>query len=109
LDIADRVVAKIAARAASEVAGVEVPNAGGLRELVGSGVPKAQADVDGTTAAVTVVVAIDYPLPIFDTAAEIRRQVVARLAELAGMDRVDVRVEVAELTVSRRSTGRRVE
>jgi uncharacterized alkaline shock family protein YloU len=109
LDIADRVVAKIAGRAASEVPGVQVPNAGGLRDLVGSGMPKVQADVDGTTAAVTVVVAIDYPLPVFDTAAEIRRQVTSRLADLAGIDRVDVRVEVAELIVSRRSTGRRVE
>jgi uncharacterized alkaline shock family protein YloU len=109
LDIADRVVAKIAGRAASEVPGVQVPNAGGLRDLVGTGMPKVQAEVDDTSAAVTIVVAIDYPLPVFDTAAEIRRQVTSRLAELAGLQRVDVRVEVDELTVSARSTGRRVE
>jgi uncharacterized alkaline shock family protein YloU len=108
LDIADRVVAKIAGRAAAEVAGVEVPNMGGLRDLVGSATPKVQADVDGRTASVTVVVAIDYPLPVFDTAAEVRRQVTVRLADLAGIDRVDVRVEVAELTVSSRPTGPRV-
>lgn len=109
LDIADRVVAKIAGRAASEVPGVQVPNAGGLRDLVGSGMPKVQAEVDGVTAAVTIVVAIDYPLPVFDTAAEIRRLVTSRLSELAGLQLVEVRVEVDELTVSARSTGRRVE
>jgi uncharacterized alkaline shock family protein YloU len=108
LDIADRVVAKIAGRAASEVAGVEVPNSGGLRDLVGTATPKVQADVDGTTAAVTIVVAIDYPLPVFDTAAEVRRQVTRRLADLAGIERVEVRVEVTELFVSRRRTGPRV-
>jgi uncharacterized alkaline shock family protein YloU len=108
LDIADRVVAKIAGRAAGEVAGVEVPNVGGLRDLVGTATPKVQADVDGHTAAVTVVVAIDYPLPVYDTAAEVRRRVTERLAELAGIDRVDVRIEIDELFVSRRSNAPRV-
>ena len=108
LDIADRVVAKIAGRAATEVDGVQVPNAGGLRDLVGSATPKVQADVEGTTAALTVVVAIDYPLPVFDTAAEVRRRVTARLGELAGMDRVEVRVEVNELTTSSRAAHPRV-
>ncbi len=105
LDIADRVVAKIAGRAAAEVAGVEVPNVGGLRDLVGTSTPKVHAEVDGNTAAVTVEVAIDYPLPVFDTAAVVRRQVIRRLADLAGMERVDVRIEVADLTVARRGAA----
>jgi uncharacterized alkaline shock family protein YloU len=108
LDIAERVVVKIAGRAAAEVDGVQVPNAGGLRDLVGSATPKVQADVEGSAAAVTVVVAIDYPLPVFDTAAEVRRRVTVRLGELAGMDRVEVRVEVNELTTSARGAHPRV-
>ena len=108
LDIADRVVVKVAGRAASEVDGVQVPNVGGLRDLVGSGTPKVQAKVDGHAASVTVVVAIDYPLPVFDTAAEVRRRVMVRLGELAGMDRVEVRVEVNELTTLARGGHPRV-
>ncbi len=99
---------KVAGRAASEVDGVQVPNTGGLRDLVGSGTPKVQAKVDGHAASVTVVVAIDYPLPVFDTADEVRRQVTARLGELAGMDRVEVRIEVNELTTSARAAHPRV-
>jgi uncharacterized alkaline shock family protein YloU len=108
LTIRDRVVAKITGRAAGEVDGVEVRTAGGLRSLLGSTAPDVDADVDGTTASVNVTVVIDYPLPVFDTAAEIRRQVALRLAEYAGMDNVEIQVEIAGLAVGGRTTGPRV-
>ncbi len=42
LAIADRVVAKIAGRAASEIDGVEVPTAGGLGDLLAQTLPESK-------------------------------------------------------------------
>jgi uncharacterized alkaline shock family protein YloU len=109
LNIAERVVAKIAGRAAAEVDGVDIRAAGGLGQLFGRTTPDVDAKLDGTTAAVTVTVAVAYPRPVFDTAAQVRRRVVTRLVELAGLDQVAVRVEIAELVVdASRATGPRV-
>ncbi len=105
LDIADRVVAKIAGRAAAEISGVEVPTAGGIRDR---GAPKVEAHLDDNAATVSVVIAVDYPMPVFGTADEVRRRVAGRLAEFAGIHRVDVRVEVDELFVARKSNTPRV-
>jgi uncharacterized alkaline shock family protein YloU len=97
-DIADRVVAKIAGRAAGEVDGVQHVAGRGLGRLFRpSSDPAADARLKGGAATVEVTVGVVYPRPVWDTAAEVRRHVTRRLAELAGVEDVKVRVEVAEL------------
>jgi uncharacterized alkaline shock family protein YloU len=109
LAIADRVVAKIAGRAATEVDDVDIRTAKGVGHLFGGNTLDVDAKVDGGTATVTVTVAVAYPSPVYDTAARVRRQVKARLVELAGLNQVEVRVEIAELAVGLgRTAGPRV-
>lgn len=92
--IADRVVAKVAAQAASEV-----EHAAGLRRsLVGRtlGAPRVRAavDVDGRVAAVKLDLAVDYPSPVRRVTRDVRRHVTERVATLCGMqvDHVDITV-----------------
>ncbi len=55
-----------------------------------------------------VAVTVEYPRPVFDTAAQVRRRVATRLAELAGIDKANVRIEITELTLDARPSVRRV-
>lgn len=92
--IADRVVAKVAAQAATEV-----EHAAGLRRsLVGRnlGTPRVRADVDvdGRVAAVELDLAVDYPSPVRQVTRDVRRHVTERVGTLCGMqvDHVDITV-----------------
>ncbi|MEV6221196.1 Asp23/Gls24 family envelope stress response protein [Nocardia fluminea] len=79
--IDERVVRRIAARAATEVAGVQSP-------------VQVSAQVVGTGATLRVQLPIRYPLPIARVTEQCRAHLIARTEELTGMivPRVDIEV-----------------
>ncbi|MEU3986467.1 hypothetical protein AB0F77_41495 [Streptomyces sp. NPDC026672] len=86
--IADRVVAKIAARAAREALGA----------LPGEAAPPhATVVVHHDSARVRVHLELGYPSDIGARCAAVRRQVVERVGALVGMDVPEVAVEVERL------------
>jgi uncharacterized alkaline shock family protein YloU len=98
LSIADRVVEKIAARAALEVDGV-----GGVpRRILGRRagpavpglLPRVRARVDGPIAVLSMSISVRYPTPVSQVAAGVRAQVAARLSELCGLDAAAVHIDV---------------
>ncbi|MFJ8543569.1 Asp23/Gls24 family envelope stress response protein [Streptomyces sp. NPDC093586] len=86
--IADRVVAKIAARAAREALGVLHPDAER---------PYATVVVHHDTARVRVHVELDYPCDIGARCGQVRHHVVQQVRGLAGMAVPEVGVEVERL------------
>ncbi|MFF0746078.1 hypothetical protein ACFYVL_37360 [Streptomyces sp. NPDC004111] len=88
LRIADRVVAKIAGRAAREV--LDAPPEEG-------GAPHAEVAVRDGVARVRLGVELGYPADIAGQCARVRRQVVSRVSELAGMEVPEVTVTVERL------------
>ena len=111
--LADRVVNKIASRAASEIDGVGsaaprllgVPlTAPGLDRLGRrtddlKALPTVVAQVDGRRVFVTVTVSVAYPQPLQDTARQVRERVCERLTELTGLEVAQVDVQVSALVV----------
>ncbi|MFJ8076146.1 hypothetical protein ACIQ7Q_19900 [Streptomyces sp. NPDC096176] len=87
-NIADRVVAKIAARAAREA----LP---GVPE--GGAPPHAMVVVHHDTARVRVSLELDYPSDIGAQCGAVRRQVIERVRTLAGMEVPEVAVQVERL------------
>jgi uncharacterized alkaline shock family protein YloU len=86
--IADRVVAKIAAQAAKEA--IEEPPKEGAA-------PRATVTVHRDTARVRVSLELRYPSDIGRQCGGVRRRVVERVGELAGMDVAEVAVQVERL------------
>ncbi|MGW8380540.1 Asp23/Gls24 family envelope stress response protein [Streptomyces sp. ODS28] len=94
--IADRVLAKIAAQAAREALRAE-RGTGPPAPLRGRQGPRATVSVQGEKARVRVVVELGYPSDIGAQCAAVRRQVAARVGELAGTEVREVAVEVERL------------
>ncbi|GED87788.1 hypothetical protein TNCT6_48730 [Streptomyces sp. 6-11-2] len=86
--IADRVVAKIAARAAREALGDLPPDAAP---------PHATVVVRHDVARVRIVLDLAYPSDIGASCREVRRQVVERVGALVGMQVPEVAVRVERL------------
>ena len=86
--IADRVVAKVAARAAREALGPLHPDAAR---------PYATVDVHHDTAHVRVHLELDYPCDIGARCREVRQHVVERVVALVGMEVSEVAVQVERL------------
>ncbi|MEU2153453.1 hypothetical protein ABZ532_00260 [Streptomyces sp. NPDC019396] len=86
--IADRVVAKIAARAAREALG-RVPE--------GCSPPHATVIVHHDHARIRISLELDYPSDIGAQCGAVRRRVAERVASLAGMEASEVAVEVERL------------
>ncbi|MFI6940679.1 Asp23/Gls24 family envelope stress response protein [Streptomyces sp. NPDC050418] len=84
--VADRVVEKIAARAAYEALTADVP-APGVR-------PRAAIRVRDTTVRVRITLDLGYPCDIGAQCAAVRRQVTERVEALAGMTVPEVAVRV---------------
>lgn len=104
LDLADRVVEKIAVRAALECAGVvstaedrsSVGDA--VQWVVRTDLPRAQAQVGTGATRVAVRIAVRWPCPLPATTAAVRARVGDQVARLTGL-RVDgVDVSVSALT-----------
>ncbi|MEJ5946632.1 Asp23/Gls24 family envelope stress response protein [Pseudokineococcus basanitobsidens] len=94
LDVADRVLERIARRAVGEVDGVAPSASGGLAGLLGSGYPSVEVQHAGGRVRVLVDVASLWPRPAASVAAGVREAVARRLSELAA-----VRVDAVQVTV----------
>lgn len=107
VSIDDRVVAKLAARAA-----VEIPDAGGAaprvlgRSLDGvlgardtslDSLPRATADVDGSLVVLGLRISVRWPASVPAVAAQVRQHVTDRVKELTALDVTEVTIEVTDL------------
>lgn len=93
LEIAGRVVQKVATIAAGEVRGV-VSTGSGFDQLLGHRYPNADATVAGARARIRVDIAVAWPYPLAPVCTQVRDHVSARVSELVGLtvDAVDVTV-----------------
>ena len=101
--IADKVVERLATRAALDVPGVLRHSAGPeVLSAVTTSWPQATADAAGERVSLKVSIALDWDASARDVAAAVRERVQQRLVEQTGksVDRVDV--TVAALVPSRR-------
>lgn len=113
IEIAPRVVGKIASRAALEVDAAGGVGGGGIGRVLagrsGPGFdvpPKSTAEVDGELAFVSLQISVRYPEPVLAVAAEVRERVRARLSELCGLDAVEVDIEVPTFVTHERPAPR---
>ena len=109
ISIADRVVIKIAARAAAEnpdagaavarVFGRAVPGAGNLpvRSTDLAALPKTSVQVDGSKAYVSLEIAVRWAAPVAEVTGQVRRHVRDRIRELAGLEVDELHIVVADL------------
>lgn len=109
ISIADRVVSKIAARAAAEnpdagaaaarMLGRAVPGSGhlGVRGTDLQALPKTSVDVDGSKAFITLEISVRWPASVPDVAEQVRTHVRDRVRELAGLDVDEVHIIIADL------------
>ncbi len=98
LKIADRVVEKVAGQAAIEVEHVTGVPRRVLGQTLGKVKPdsqaRASAKVDGSVVSISVSVAVEYPEPVREVAAQVRRQVMDTVGHLCGLHVIDVHVDV---------------
>ena len=118
ISIADGVVTKIAARAATEVpdAGAAAPRvlgksltgagALGVRETDLSGLPKTTVRVDGHVALVDISLSVRWPAPIAETTQRVRDRVRTRIRELTGLHVAEVTITVTDLVTQLQPTAR---
>ncbi|MEJ5914684.1 Asp23/Gls24 family envelope stress response protein, partial [Pseudokineococcus sp. 1T1Z-3] len=109
LDVADRVLERIALRAAGEVDGVAPGASGPLGGLLGSGFPSVQVEHAGSHVRVLVDVATLWPRPAAEVAAGVRTTVARRLEELAAVTVDAVAVTVRDVVLPRAQEEARVE
>jgi uncharacterized alkaline shock family protein YloU len=117
IEVAARVVEKIAARAALEVddaggagarmLGRSVPGAGrlGIRGAGLDELPTVTAEVDGRLAFIDLELAVRWPAPVLKVTDAVRHQVIDRVEELVGLQVREVNIEIAKL-VGRRAASR---
>ena len=105
--IAESVIAKIAGIAAREVPGVFALGGGGARAFgairdainqtdLTQGV---KVEVGETQAAADLTIVVDYPQPIHQVAANVRTAVASAISRLAGLDVVEVNVDVNDVHI----------
>jgi uncharacterized alkaline shock family protein YloU len=110
LQIGDRVVEKIAARAVSEVEYAT----GVSRQLLGLGrgrsrtTARVSASVDGDIATLQITMTVLWPASVPEVTQRVREHVASRLAELASLRTAEVDIEVAGLPTSYGPRPRRV-
>ena len=104
--IADRVVARLAARAAAEVE----QTGGAARQLIGvamgretgEGTARVSARVDGHLAVIEMRLSLAYPAPVRSLTREVRRHVIERVTGLTGLEVRHVDIEVVRLLRGRK-------
>ncbi|MCO7218347.1 Asp23/Gls24 family envelope stress response protein [Klenkia sp. PcliD-1-E] len=108
LEIADRVIEKIAAHAAAGV-----PHAtGSPRRVLGltvsedPGTPQVTAKVHGDVATVFIDLAVTWPAPVTEVTRAVRAAVIDRLTTLVGIGTAQVDIEVSALPAARREQRR---
>ncbi len=102
-ELADRVVEKIAARAAGEVPGVL---GGPADRETGARAPRAAGRVRDWRASLRVTLGCAYPAPVVPITTAVRERLAQRLAELAGVEIVDLDIVVDQLGAPLTPTGR---
>lgn len=110
LSVADRVVEKVAAQAVAEV----YLATGAPRTLLGRRLgsadhdrpARADARVDGQLVSVAVTLAVQWPAPVREVAAQVRLHLTTRIADLTGLKVAEVDVEVPVLVTGRRPAPR---
>jgi uncharacterized alkaline shock family protein YloU len=109
ITINDRVVAKMAARAATEIpdAGAAAPRVLG-RSVTGAavvgarttsltGLPKASADVDGSVVTLDLSISVRWPASVPEVTSAVRERVRSRVSGLTGLTVVEVSISVTDL------------
>jgi uncharacterized alkaline shock family protein YloU len=84
LELAPRVVTRIAELSALQVAHV-VRRSDGIERLVGRRLPRASASLDRDRVRIEVDVAVQWPCPVEEVAAQVRHHVAAETARLTGL------------------------
>ena len=109
ISIADGVVEKIAAMAATEnpdagsaairVLGRAMPGAGhlGVRGTDLDALPKTTVEVDGSRAFVNLEIAVRWPASVNEVSRQVRRHVEERVQELTGLQVDEVHIVVSDL------------
>ena len=108
ITINDRVVEKVAARAA-----VEIPDAGaaasrflgrvagasalGARRTSLTALPKTSVNVDGSLASLDLSISVRWPASVPEVASAVREHVRSRVAELTGLTVTEVSISVTAL------------
>jgi uncharacterized alkaline shock family protein YloU len=104
--IADRVVARVAARAVTEVelTGGVARQLMGIRigRQAGEGSARVDARVDGNLAMIELRLSLTYPAPVRSLTREVRSHVIERVTTLTGLEVRHVDIEVASLLSGRR-------
>ncbi|MFF5208791.1 Asp23/Gls24 family envelope stress response protein [Streptosporangium sp. NPDC000396] len=100
--IPERVVSRIAARAAGEVAGVREVRERGPLTFAG----RTHATVDENLTAVELDVSVEYPVPLRQVSAEIRRHVADRVRALTGLNVSHIDINMTSVVLPR-GEGRR--
>lgn len=109
ITINDRVVAKMAARAATEIpdAGAAAPRVLG-RSVTGAavvgarttsltGLPKASADVDGSVVTLDLSISVRWPASVPEVTSAVRERVRSRVSGLTGLTVAEVSISVTDL------------
>ncbi|HEX6499416.1 MAG TPA: Asp23/Gls24 family envelope stress response protein [Micromonosporaceae bacterium] len=110
LDLAERVVEKIATQAVSEIEYAT----GVSRQVLGVGRRRSRtsarvsAMVDGDIATVRITMSVVWPAPVPEVTQQVRDHVAARLVELTSLRVAEVDIEVAGLPTSYGPRARRV-
>ena len=107
LEIAGRVVQKVASIAAGEVRGV-VSTGSGFDQLRGHRYPSADATVAGGRARIRVDLAVQWPYSLAQVCAQVRDHVGARVHELVGLTVDAVDVTVSQVVHASEPESRRV-
>ncbi len=107
LSVADRVVDKIAGRAALGVSGV-VASGSGLDKVVGRKLPRVTTTTRGAQTKVDLDIAVEWPLSAAEVAAAVRGAVSDAVTEYAGLTVTAVDVAVTRFESARSGTRRRV-
>ena len=109
ISINDRVVEKMAARAAAEIpdAGAAAPRvlgrsvtgaaALGARTTSLTALPKASADVDGLIVILDLSISVRWPASVPEVASAVREHVRSRVKELTGLTVAEVSISVTDL------------
>lgn len=110
-EISDRVVAKLAARLATEVDGVNDHEHNGLKAKLSPGAGRsttAEATVARSTVRLAISFDVRYPQPVREVAEQVRTHVRDEVQRLTGLEATQIDITVRDL-VHRSSNGRRVQ
>jgi uncharacterized alkaline shock family protein YloU len=109
ISIDDRVVEKVAARAAGEipdaggaaprVLGRSLPGAGafGTRQTSLTALPKVTADVDGSVVILDLSISVRWPASVPEVSSAVREHVRSRVSDLTGLTVTEVAISVTDL------------